>query len=56
MKIEFEDKSYIQCQKSANPGKIVLTISARDGSDANKKIINSVEITMEEFRNLISET
>ena len=55
MKITFEDKSYIDCQKSANPGKIVISISAKDHADPLKKITNAVEITAEEFKQLISD-
>lgn len=55
MKITFEDKSYIECLKSDNPGKIIVTISAKDHSDPLKKITNAVEITVEEFKKLISD-
>lgn len=55
MKITFEDKSFIECAKSDNPGKIVITISAKDGTDPLKKIVNAVEITTEEFRKLIED-
>ena len=55
MKITFDDKSYIQCNKSDNPGKIVITISAKDHSDPLKKITNSVEISTEEFKILVSD-
>ena len=55
MKITFDDKSYIDCQKSSNPGKIVVVISARDQTDPLKKITNAVELTVEEFKKLISD-
>ena len=55
MKITFEDKSYIECIKSDNPGKIIITISAKDHTDQLKKITNAVEITVEEFKKLISD-
>lgn len=55
MKITFDDKSYIMCDKSNSPGKIILTISAKDGNDPLKKITNSCELTLEQFKNLISE-
>lgn len=55
MKITFEDKSYVECRKSDNPGKIVITVSAKDHSDPLKKITNAVEITAEEFKKLISD-
>lgn len=55
MKIQFEDKSYVECRKSDHPGKIILTISAKDHDNPLKKIINAVEITAEEFKTLISD-
>lgn len=54
MKIEFEDKSYIDCKKSETPGNIVIIISARDHENPLKKITNEVELTTEEFKKLIS--
>ena len=53
MKISFEDKSYIDCHKSDNPGKIIITISASDYENKLKRITNSCELTMEEFKKLI---
>lgn len=55
MRIDFEDRSYIECKKSDNPGKIVLAISAKDHENPLKKITNAVELTVEEFKKLISE-
>jgi hypothetical protein len=55
MKMLFDDKSFIECAKSDNPGKIVITISAKDSNDPLKKITNAVEITLEEFKRLISD-
>jgi hypothetical protein len=53
MKITFSDGSYISCTKSDSPGKIVLSISAKDGNNPLKKINNAVELTMEQFKELI---
>lgn len=55
MKITFDDKSFIECKKSDNPGKVIITISAKDHNDPLKKITNAVEITVEEFKKLISD-
>lgn len=55
MKIEFNDKSFVECIKSNNPGKILFTISAKDHNDPLKKISNAVEITADEFKKLISD-
>jgi hypothetical protein len=55
MKIIFDDKSYVDCYKSNEPGKVVMVISAKDGTDPLKKITNAVELTAEEFKKLISD-
>jgi hypothetical protein len=55
MKVEFEDKSYIECRRSDNPGKIIISISAKDYQNPLKRIINTVEITTEQFKQLMSE-
>lgn len=54
-KIVFEDKSSVEVRKSNEPGKIVISIQATDGSNPLKKIVNSVEITSEEFKSLIKD-
>ena len=55
MKISFDDKSYINCQKASEPGKIIIIISARDHENSLKKITNAVELTAAEFKLLISD-
>jgi len=55
MKIEFDDKSYIECRKSTTLGKVLIIISAKDQSNALKKTTNTVEISEEEFKKLISD-
>lgn len=55
MKIEFSDKSYVDCQKSSEPGKIIIIISAKDGADPLKRITNAISLTAEEFNKLISD-
>jgi len=53
MKIEFDDKSYVEIIKSLNPGKVIITIVARDHVKPLATIANSVEVTEEEFSQLI---
>jgi len=55
MKIEFNDKSYVECKMSNNPGKIVIVISAKDYENPLKKITNAVEIEESQFKQLISD-
>ena len=54
-KIVFEDRSYIDCYKSNEPGKIMIVISAKDGSNPLKKITNACTLTLEELKNLIKD-
>jgi nitrate reductase NapAB chaperone NapD len=53
MKIKFEDSSFIEVHKSDN--KIIVIIQAKDYSNPLKKICNTVELTKEEFQQLISD-
>jgi nitrate reductase NapAB chaperone NapD len=53
MKITFNDKSSIECYKSDEPGKIVIAITARDHENPLKKITNSCEMTVDEFKLLV---
>ncbi len=55
MKIQFEDKSFVECKKSDKPGNIVIIIQAKDYDNTLKKITNAVELTVEEFKQLISD-
>lgn len=54
MKIKFDDNSYIDFQKSLEPGKVIVTIMAKDQFNNNKNIVNSVEISTEELVNLFN--
>jgi hypothetical protein len=54
MKIVFEDKSYVDIVKSNEPGKIIITIQAKDTTNALKKISNSVDLTLEQWQQLIN--
>jgi hypothetical protein len=55
-KLIFEDKSYIEIKKSSTESnKIVLIIHAKDQSNALKRVINAVEITTDEFKQLIAD-
>lgn len=55
MKIEFEDRSFIECKKSENSDKIIILIQAKDYNNPLKKITNAVEMSIEDFKKLISE-
>lgn len=53
MKIDFEDGGYVEFSKS-DTGSVIIKICAKDLLNSMKKIINSVEISKEEFKNLIN--
>ena len=55
MKIQFEDNSFVECKKSDNSDKVVIIISAKDYQNPLKRIDNAVELTVEEFKQLISD-
>jgi len=53
MKLLFDDKSYIECKKDGD--QIIIAIVARDHENKLKKISNAVQLTIEEFKKLISD-
>lgn len=53
MKIEFEDKSYIEFKKNNN--KILISIQVVNQNDQLRKITNTVELTEEQFKQLFNE-
>lgn len=55
MKKSFDDKSSVEFRKSNNPGHIYIVISAKDVDNPLKKITNAAEITVEDFKYLISD-
>ena len=54
MKINFDDKSFLEVVRSSNPGKILISIQAKDYNNPQTKITNSVEITEEQFKQIVS--
>jgi hypothetical protein len=57
VKLEFDDKGYnfIEFKKAKDPDKIAVVLSSKDGNNINKTIVNSAEITREQFLKLISD-
>ncbi len=53
MKILFENQSYIEVAKSHTPGKIIITIAAKNNEKPLETIANSVELSEEQFNNLV---
>lgn len=49
MKIKFDDTSYVDISFSPVNGKIIIVLSAKDGKNINSSIVNSVEISQEQF-------
>lgn len=54
MKIEFEDRSYLEIKKTDSGDKVLITISAKDHLNPLKKITNSVDIDLLKFKELIA--
>jgi len=52
MKIMFDDKSYLNINKSNN--NVIITIAAKDPKNSLKMIINSVEISLDQFKAISS--
>ena len=54
MKIDFGDSSYIELTLSS-PGKVSITLGAKDGNNPLNIIINSAEITLKQFAELVAD-
>ena len=54
MKIQFTDKSFIEAKK-IDSDKVLFIIQAKDHENPLKKITNAVELSIEEFKTLISD-
>lgn len=55
MKINFEDKSYLEVKNSEKDGYVTIIIQAKDFENPLKKITNIVEITKQQFDEIIKE-
>jgi len=56
MKVQFEDRSFIECRVSdQDANEIIITIQAKDYSNPLKKVTNTVKLTLEQFKQLISQ-
>lgn len=55
MKVSFKDGSYIDCQKSIAGDKVIIILSAKDNENPLKRVNNACELTIDEFKQLISD-
>lgn len=55
MRIDFQDKSYIEVKKSDEEGKILVIVQAKDTENPRKNITNICEITIEQLKELYLE-
>jgi hypothetical protein len=55
MRIEFDDSGYDYVEIKPSSGGVSIVISSRDLKSPRSAIINSAEVTKEEFLKLISE-
>lgn len=55
MRIDFDDTSYVDIFFSQAIEKVVIILSARDGKNHKNTIVNSVEISKEQFLQISKE-
>jgi len=53
MRIEFDDGGWIEIVRAKTPGKVIVTVAAKDDKNSLTKHINSAEVTNVEFAQLI---
>ena len=54
MKIEFENKGYIEIQNSKDYSKIFISIASRQKDNKLELIVNTVELDKKQFKDLVS--
>lgn len=54
MKINFDDDSYVEL-KLSSPGKVMISLGAKDGTNPLNTIVNSAEITLKQLAELIND-
>lgn len=52
VKIEFTDRSYIEITKSNTPNKVFVAVAAKSVDNAQKLVVNCIELTQEELLKL----
>jgi len=52
MRIDFDDGGWIEIVRAKTPGKVIVTVAAKDGQNSLTKHINSAEVTDVEFAQL----
>lgn len=52
MKKDFKDGSFVEI-RLGDPGKIALILASRDASNPLKLVVNSIEITIQEFADMV---
>lgn len=55
MRIEHDDKSFIEMTLSHNPGKVFITLGARDPNNILKLNISTDEITLKQLGEMIKD-
>ena len=53
MRISFDDKSFIEIELSTTPGKVHVSIGARDADNILKINVQSAEITLQQLSDLV---
>jgi hypothetical protein len=55
MIIEFDKYSYVEITRTSSDGKIKITLAAKDTKNPKSQIVNSVEVTRDEFKEMAKE-
>ena len=55
MRVDFDDNSHVDISFSPDIEKVIITLSAKDGKNPKTTIVNSAEITKEQFLQISKE-
>jgi len=55
MRIDFKDKSFVSFEHSSSPGKIIISLGAKSFKNPLETVVNSAEISINEFNDLVND-
>lgn len=55
MRVDFEDASFISFEHSQSPGKVIISLGAKNFKNPQETIVNAAEITINQFNDLVND-
>jgi len=55
MRIDFKDGGWVEIVRAKAPGKVTITVAAKDSENSLTKHLNAAEVTEDEFKQMVKE-